>query len=150
MRTFIVVIALTFTSTAQAHLPQKIHHPEGNAHAHAEKNLAHALYVCKQGTGRPKRVHCRAIPWLKQRVEATAPVVHVDWVSKQIYAATVIGRESGGDPWPNCPDPFDGDGSWQSTVDCENNGSWYDSPGYFRCGLQFEPFWEKRFGRLCP
>jgi hypothetical protein len=73
-----------------------------------------------------------------------------DWVARQIAAATVIGRESGGDPWPNCPDPFDGGGSWWDTVQCENGGSWLDSPGYFRCGLQFDPGWERRFGRLCP
>lgn len=72
------------------------------------------------------------------------------WVARQIAAATVIGRESGGDPWPNCPDPFDGGGSWWDTVQCENGGSWMDSPGYYRCGLQFEPGWERRFGRLCP
>lgn len=72
------------------------------------------------------------------------------WIGRQIYAATVIGRESAGDPWPNCPDPFDGGGSWDATVACENGGDWLDSPGYFRCGLQFEPMWERRFGRLCP
>ena len=73
-----------------------------------------------------------------------------DWRSRQIAAAEVIGRESSGDPWPNCPDPFDGQGSWDDTVGCENCGSWFDSPVYFRCGLQFDPAWESRFGRLCP
>lgn len=73
-----------------------------------------------------------------------------DWVALQIAAANVIGRESAGDPWPNCPDPFDGGGSWSDTVACENNGNWMDSPGYYRCGLQFDPSWENRFGRLCP
>lgn len=72
------------------------------------------------------------------------------WVNRQIAAANVIGRESPGDPWPNCPDPFDGGGSWWATVRCENGGSWYDSPGFYRCGLQFDPSWERRFGRLCP
>jgi hypothetical protein len=62
----------------------------------------------------------------------------------------VIARESGGDPWPMCPDPFDGGGSWNDTVACENSGNWYDSAGYYRCGLQFDPIWERRFGRLCP
>lgn len=28
---------------------------------------------------------------------------------------------------------------WQQTVDCENSGSWSDSPGYFYLGLQFDP-----------
>jgi len=81
------------------------------------------------------------------------------YVTKQIRAATVIGRESRGDPWPNCPDPFDGGGSWSKTVACENRAyherygyprEWLDSPGYYRCGLQFAPSWERRFGRLCP
>lgn len=76
------------------------------------------------------------------------------WSSKQIAAAEVLGYEGdqqGTDPWPNCPDPYDhGGASWINTLNCENGGNWYDSPGYFRCGLQFEPAWERRFGQLCP
>lgn len=73
------------------------------------------------------------------------------YVTKQIWAANILGRESAGDPWPNCPDPFNSSSySWQDTVNCENGGSWLDSPGYYRCGLQFDPMWEQRFGRLCP
>ena len=72
------------------------------------------------------------------------------YISKQIWAANILGRESSGDPWPNCPDPYDGGGSWYDTVACENTGNWLDSPGYYRCGLQFDPGWERRFGRLCP
>lgn len=76
---------------------------------------------------------------------------HEDWRSRQIAAAETIARESAVDPWPNCPDPYDGSGaSWDDTVRCENNGNWLDSPGYYRCGLQFDPMWEARFGRLCP
>lgn len=72
------------------------------------------------------------------------------WVQRQIRVANIIGAASSGDPWPNCPDPFDGGGSWQDTVNCENGGNWYDSPGYYRCGLQFDPGWETKYGRLCP
>lgn len=73
------------------------------------------------------------------------------WRARQIAAAEVLGRESGGDPWPNCPDPYDGSGAgWDDTVQCENSGNWLDSPGFYRCGLQFDPAWESRFGRLCP
>ena len=73
------------------------------------------------------------------------------WVRRQIWAAGIIARESAGDPWPHCPDPYDGSGaSWWDTVACENGGSWMDSPGFYRCGLQFDPMWERRFGRLCP
>lgn len=28
---------------------------------------------------------------------------------------------------------------WQNTVNCENRGHWYDSPGYFYYGVQFDP-----------
>jgi hypothetical protein len=77
-------------------------------------------------------------------------VAPTGWIAKQIAAAEDIARKSGGDPWPNCPDPFDGGGSWQDTADCENHGSWMDSPGYYRCGLQFDPMWERVYGRLCP
>lgn len=86
---------------------------------------------------------------LAARARALQSAVATDWAARQIAAATVIGRESGGDPWPNCPDPWDG-GSFTALVSCENGGSWYDSPGYYRCGLQFDPMWEQRFGRLCP
>lgn len=72
------------------------------------------------------------------------------YITKQIWAGNILGRESAGDPWPNCPDPWDGTGSWTDTVGCENSGSWLDSPGFYRCGLQFHPNWELRFGRLCP
>lgn len=73
------------------------------------------------------------------------------YVTKQIRVAEIIGHESKTDPWPNCPDPiWNGASSWQVTVNCENGGNWLDSPGYYRCGLQFDPGWEKIFGRLCP
>ena len=88
-----------------------------------------------------------------RRLQARQPNVPPTdgWRAKQISAAETIARESSGDPWPNCPDPYDGSGaSWDDTVNCENGGDWLDSPGYFRCGLQFEPMWERRFGRLCP
>lgn len=87
-----------------------------------------------------------------------APTVNY-WINRQIAIAEIIGAASGGDPWPNCPDPFDGGGSWYDTVKCENRGmyerygfprAWYDSPGYYRCGLQFDPGWEVKYGRLCP
>lgn len=74
------------------------------------------------------------------------------WAAIQIHYATLIARASSRDPWPNCPDPYDGSGaSWDRTVACENAGSWLDSPGYYRCGLQFDPMWERHYGRrFCP
>lgn len=80
----------------------------------------------------------------------------VPWyITKQINIAWKIANESQGDPWPNCPDPGPRDNqgpghSWYDTVACENGGSWLDSPGYYRCGLQFDPGWETVYGRLCP
>jgi hypothetical protein len=86
--------------------------------------------------------HVQSVDW--------APTVDA-WRARQIAAAETIAQESGGDPWPNCPDPYDGSGAtWDMTVACENSGDWLDSPGYYRCGLQFDPMWERRFGRLCP
>lgn len=98
---------------------------------------------------------------LRQRVrhlavhtDAAPPVATDDWRARQIAAAEKIGAAAdaaGTDPWPNCPDPYDHTGaSWDDTVQCENSGNWLDSPGYFRCGLQFEPRWETVYGRLCP
>lgn len=84
------------------------------------------------------------------RAHRARTVSYEGWAARQIAAAEAIARSSGGDPWPNCPDPYDGGGSWQATVDCENGGNWLDSPGFYRCGLQFDPHWETVYGRLCP
>jgi|SRR5688572_26321721 len=47
-------------------------------------------------------------------------------IASQIKAAEIIGSQSAGDPWPNCPDPYDGSGaSWEDTADCESDG-WDD------------------------
>jgi hypothetical protein len=91
----------------------------------------------------------------------TVRALQPDWATVQIRYATLIAEASGGDPWPNCPDPYDGSGAawWNpnypadkgTTLGCENGGSWYDSPGYYRCGLQFDPGWEYKYGRkFCP
>jgi hypothetical protein len=107
---------------------------------------------------RDLRAHQERLAWAKDRLDAIYDALIAErrptidyWVGRQIWAADIIGSESAGDPWPNCPDPHDGSGSsWYDTVNCENGGNWYDSPGYYRCGLQFDPMWERRFGRLCP
>lgn len=110
------------------------------------------------------------VPYLAYVIEQTVTWIHdardassrcTPWyVTKQIWAGNILGRESAGDPWPNCPDPWDGSGStWMDTVACENRRyfelygyprAFLDSPGFYRCGLQFHPDWERRFGRLCP
>jgi hypothetical protein len=145
-------VLLLGTGSAQAHLVNTMHRADSRAqlHAAAYHDYRHALYVCVRGWGSPKREHCRALRWLRHVLAVTEPSPTVSWEARQIAAAEMIARESGGDPWPNCPDPYDGGGTWQVTVNCENGGSWYDTPGAYRCGLQFDPMWERRFGPLCP
>jgi hypothetical protein len=94
--------------------------------------------------------HVRHVQAFASRRSLTPPAGG-GWRARQIAAAETIGREAAADPWPNCPDPiWNGAPSWDVTVQCENSGNWLDSPGYYRCGLQFDPMWEIRFGRLCP
>jgi hypothetical protein len=109
------------------------------------------MYRAEHRRWQQEQTHRKRITRQLERVRTVQAHVEVDWRSRQIAAAEVIARESGGDPWPNCADPYDGSGaSWDDTVQCENTGNWLDSPGYYRCGLQFDPMWERRFGRLCP
>jgi hypothetical protein len=85
------------------------------------------------------------------REKARLAALQPSWPEIQMHYASLIAQSSGGDPWPNCPDPYDGRGSWSDTVNCENQGNWYDSPGYYRCGLQFDPGWEVKYHRkFCP
>jgi len=159
-----LVMFLCATSTAQAYL---LTSSKGKSlqerYISQTTNLKHARYVCHYGGGHHQWWSCKAIKWLTAERKKTwyklHPVVRARtsysgsvsyWAAKQISAAEVLGRESSGDPWPNCPDPYDGRGSWYDTLACENSGSWYDSAGYYRCGLQFDPMWERRFGKLCP
>jgi hypothetical protein len=132
------------------------------------KNLHHARAVLGflqthpgAGSTRDRAVLHRDMTWLKKYAKHHISNAQYRmwsgslnyWIKRQIWAATLIGSAShanGGDPWPNCPDPFDGGGGWQDTVNCENHGNWYDSPGFYRCGLQFDPGWEHKYGRLCP
>lgn len=119
--------------------------------ASQSKNLAHAKYVCNNGAKQAKRWSCRAVRWLSREIGETRRALLPDWAAIQIRYATMIAEASGGDPWPNCPDPYDGSGSWHDTVRCENGGNWLDSPGYYRCGLQFDPGWEYKYKRkFCP
>lgn len=153
-----LITALLFAARADSHLVAKPHGTSLKARETAQMtNLYHARYVCRHGAAHHRRWACKARKWLARELRETRakmkpkPTSVGYWVAKQIAAAEAIARGSAGDPWPNCPDPHDGSGaSWYQTVACENGGSWYDSPGYYRCGLQFDPGWERRFGRLCP
>jgi hypothetical protein len=72
-----------------------------------------------------------------------------------IAAAEYLSSISAGDPWPNCPDPHDGTGSWDDTKACEAPGySWSAcaTSSMFVGPLQFHPMWRslwQRFGIRC-
>jgi hypothetical protein len=149
--------------SAQAHLvrvPAKPSRSKLKQRAIQQKeSLAHARYVCRRGAGLNQRWHCAARRWIGRELDETLNLLRpatvtpfAEWVAVQIRYATLIAEGASGDPWPNCADPFDGSGaSWSDTVACENGGDWLDSPGYYRCGLQFDPMWERHYGRrFCP
>lgn len=165
--TIVAFAALLGAAPAQAHLVRVPDHPKKshleNRLASQTENLGHARYVCNNGANAHKLWACKAVKWLsRERNEtraALAPKVETGsvtyWMNKQIAAANHLAANSGADPWPNCPDPGPRDNqgaghSWFDTVNCENGGNWLDSPGYYRCGLQFDPGWESVYGRLCP
>jgi hypothetical protein len=158
--TSLLVLACLTAGTARGnHLPStpkldRLSHYRGTLNTtRANKCLPRFPY---RWTLRQVPVHMRSYvvaqtkTWIFDARDASARCV--PWyVTRQMWAGGILGRESAGDPWPNCPDPYDGSGSsWTDTVACENGGSWLDSPGFYRCGLQFHPSWEIRFGRLCP
>jgi hypothetical protein len=153
------VWAIGRAADAEAHLLRYPDKPAlsvlENREASQERNLAHARYVARHGGGKNQRWHRIAVRWITEELletrRALRPAV-TDWVAIQMHYGRRLALASAGDPWPHCPDPHDGSGaSWQDTVNCENNGSWYDSPGYYRCGLQFDPMWERHYGRrFCP
>lgn len=164
-----VLAVLVAADSSEGHLAYK-GDPTTRAERHAlqTKNLYHARYVCRHGRGPKVRVHCEAATgWLLREWRRTLPPAPW-WIAAQIRAAEKIGAagdRARTDPWPNCPDPYDHAGhSWIDTLACENRAyfeahgntpeAWLDSPGYYRCGLQFDPDWERPpphgFGRLCP
>lgn len=154
----LVVLALT-PQWAFGHLVRVPDHPNRslleNRQASQLENLAHARYVARHGARANRRWHRLAIGWLtrehRETLEQLALRARPDWAAIQIHYATLIARGASIDPWPNCPDPYFNGASWHDTVACENGGSWLDSPGYYRCGLQFDPMWEEHFGRrFCP
>ena len=158
-------LALALGGTVEAnHMPtvpklDKLSHLRGSLNTiHKNKCLAPRRY---RWTLWQVPVHMRSyVNWQTEKVFIPAARAResqcVPWyVTKQIWAANILARDSLSDPWPNCPDPGPRDNqgpghSWTDTVGCENGGNWLDSPGFYRCGLQFHPNWEKVFGRLCP
>lgn len=167
-----LVTILVLTSPVQAKMAAicSAEQPAKQQLACGKKDLHHARAALGflqthpwAGSQHDRAVLRRDMTWLKKY--ATQHIVRAQqrlwyssldyWVQKQIRVATIIGyaalNSGGNDPWPNCPDPiFNGARSWQDTANCENHGNWYDSPGFYRCGLQFDPGWESKYGRLCP
>lgn len=164
--TAVLFITTTTGTTAQAHLVTKPKNDTLKSTLHSQtENLKHVRYVCRRGKGITKRWHCLARRWLiRERKETLRRIDQANnpyrsagyWANIQILYATKIAWSSREDPWPNCPDPGprDNQGSghtWYDTVACENHGNWLDSPGYYRCGLQFDPDWEVKYKtRFCP
>jgi hypothetical protein len=151
------VWAIGYAADAEAHLAYKraqnatLRQQERTQ----ERNLAHARYVANNGAQANQRWHRIAVRWLAEELLETRRALRppvTDWAAIQMRYGDRLAADSVGDPWPSCPDPHDGSGaSWYDTVKCENNGSWLDSPGYYRCGLQFDPMWERVYGRrFCP
>lgn len=151
----IVAVALIWAAPAHGHLVAKPKNDSLQAREKSQRlNLSHARYVCKLGARAHKRWSCKAVVWLARELEETREALRPptpDWIELQIWLAEKIGPLHD-DAWPNCNDPFDSrQFTWQDTVNCENQGSWYDSPGYYRCGLQFDPGWERKYHiRVCP
>jgi hypothetical protein len=151
------------TQDAGAHLIRVAPKPSRsmleNRAARQAESYAHAKYVCRHGARANQRWHCAAKVWIRREWNETMNLLrpatlptYASWVAVQMKYATLIAQASSRDPWPNCGDPFDGSGaSWQTLVNCENGGSWYDSPGYYRCGIQADPMWERHYRvRFCP
>jgi hypothetical protein len=168
----VVFAALTAAPKADAHRPGAHTGPDLYA------PLYHWLVYARQTTNHELAERCRprpdravtpaaAVPQFARRFTIRIELLRLElartmssrcvpwYITAQIRAANHLAATSLGDPWPNCPDPGPRDNqgpghSWTDTVACENGGSWLDSPGFYRCGLQFHPMWERVYGRLCP
>jgi len=154
-----IILTVWLAAPARGHLLRYPDHPKRSVLENREqsqvKNLKHCRYVARNGLGPHVRWHRLCVRWLTEELLETRRALRppvTDWAAIQMHYGRRLAVASNGDPWPNCPDPHDGSGaSWQATVNCENNGSWLDSPGYYRCGLQFDPMWERHYGRkFCP
>lgn len=82
------------TSTAEAHVfkAKTIH-----------QNYAHAKYVCKEGTGKPKRWHCEASKWIEKGLWGKIDLSiwpSINYASSVFNVSastmrTIVGREGG-------------------------------------------------------
>lgn len=157
----VAVAIFVLAETSSAHLVKLPDQPKRsvleNRLAQQEENVAHCRYVARHGAGRNRDWHQSCFVWVSAEARETRSILFppTPWyIAAQIRAANHLAANSALDPWPNCPDPGPRDNqgpghSWHDTVSCENGGQWTDSPGFYRCGLQFDPMWENVYGRLC-
>lgn len=145
-------LAVVFATVASAHLVAKPANDSLDARIASQKeNLAHVKYVARHGKGEVRKWHRKWVPILERELDESLAKKQPNWAALQIWLAEKIGPLHD-DAWPNCPDPFDSPRyTWVNTVNCENEGNWLDSPGFYRCGLQFDPAWEVKYRiRVCP
>jgi hypothetical protein len=137
----ILVGAAVYTERAQAHLVERPKATGLEARLVSQQaNYAHARFVCNRGANANRRWHCVWVPILERELAKTRYAIHVrqrraqaqaahtseaDARRRNIGAATQVYHEQGCtgrrcDPWPNCPDPFDGRGSWDDLKRCES------------------------------
>lgn len=113
--------------SAEAHLPIDVSKLKCQItsciHKAQGENLAHVAYVCAHGTGKVKRWHCHAKPWVSREYEKTRPI-SLSW--RQSIAA------------------------WIPTYLCERDPrqGWASNTGNgFYGGLQFDQgTWERHGG----
>jgi hypothetical protein len=67
-----LVVLAASVSSASAHLTRPLRGDHRDLTT-ARRSLAHSLYVCVRGSGRPQHRHCRAVPWLRQLVQRLSP-----------------------------------------------------------------------------
>lgn len=98
-----LIFILAGTSTAQAGLVRQFHWSASASEIAktASVNLKHTRYVCKNGTGKEKRSHCRATRWLVHvRADYSTPVLAIPHYS----AWNCIHQYEGA--WNDAGDPY--------------------------------------------
>jgi hypothetical protein len=160
---------LLIVGVAQAHYPPKSKAKAGLVYQHEwlHKAKGHSQAVIKHGKIYREVVwHRKALKRINRalarvhRQMAPKPPHWSYWRNAQIRLANKIAPLHEKDAWPNCPDPYFGGGSWDDTMHCEAKGTFQsigvrawsvDPPGYYRCALQFDPSWERKYNvKVCP
>lgn len=182
-RVFVILVlavwALAMVSSARPHYPPQAKAkgatPLAREHYRLHVMKGHAWAMVKHPrTYRDLVWHRKAL----RRINRALARVHAQmapkqptwafWRLAQIWLAQKIAPFHS-DAWPNCPDPYAGDGGWDDTAHCEARGTFesigvmawaVDPPGGYRCALQFAHHWERayaaelqrRFGvrKVCP